>query len=188
MWLWRELYCLDCMEIRQDYFTLFNLPVAYSIDQSQLDVNYQTLQKTTHPDRFRQASDQEYRMAVQYSAYVNQAYEILKHPLSRAIYLLELQGETLDSEMHLAQDQEFLLQQIEWRDELESIDEKSNNKQADLTQFKLNVENALLECDKNLMDDFKIMDFNKAKGHIFKMQFLSKLKQQVNSLLAQRIH
>jgi molecular chaperone HscB len=75
-----------------DYFTLFGLPVSYTLSQEQLAVRYQDLQRQYHPDKFASASAAEQLASVQQSATINQAWQTLRHPLTRAEYLLSLHG------------------------------------------------------------------------------------------------
>ena len=63
-----------------------------ALDATLLGEHFRRLQQELHPDRFAGASDHEQRVAVQYSGLVNQAYTTLRHPLPRALYLLQLRG------------------------------------------------------------------------------------------------
>ena len=79
-------------DLQKNYFQLFDLPVDFQLDQAQLGERYRQLQKELHPDRYASASAHEQRLAVQYSALINEAYASLRKPLPRALYLLELAG------------------------------------------------------------------------------------------------
>ena len=92
-----------------DYFTLFGLPVGYHVDTQALAARFQDLQRQNHPDRFASASDAEQLVAVQRSANINQAWQTLRHPLTRAEYLLSLHGFDLSSEQHTVRDSAFLM-------------------------------------------------------------------------------
>jgi molecular chaperone HscB len=73
-----------------DYFTLFGLPAQYQIDIQALTSRFQDLQRQYHPDKF--ASGLSRTAAVQQSATINQAWQTLRNPLTRAEYLLSLHG------------------------------------------------------------------------------------------------
>lgn len=75
-----------------DYFTLFGLPASYTLSLEQLAVRYQDLQRQYHPDKFASAPTALVFAAVQHSATINQAWQTLRHPLTRAEYLLSLHG------------------------------------------------------------------------------------------------
>ncbi|MGG5840006.1 Fe-S protein assembly co-chaperone HscB, partial [Huaxiibacter chinensis] len=70
-----------------DYFTLFGLPAQYSVDLPALTVRFQDLQRQYHPDKFASGTPSEQLAAVSQSATINQAWQTLRNPLSRAEYL-----------------------------------------------------------------------------------------------------
>ncbi len=118
------------MEQRSDYFALFALQPSFAVDTAALAVTYRQLAKDVHPDRFASASDAEQRHAVERAAELNDAYQTLKSPTQRALYLLRQQADL--PEETTIQDGEFLLQQMEWREQLEELQE-----QADLSALEL---------------------------------------------------
>lgn len=90
-----------------DYFTLFGLPAQYLLDVQALATRFQDLQRQFHPDRFASRPQAEQLAAVQQSATINQAWQTLRNPLSRAEYLLSLHGFDLASEQHTVRDTAF---------------------------------------------------------------------------------
>jgi molecular chaperone HscB len=109
-----------------NYFELFNIPVSFDVDLSVLPQTYQQLQRLTHPDKFASGSEQEKLVAIQKNAQVNDAYSVLKSPLARAEYLLSLRGIDLQHEQQTINDTAFLMQQMEWREELAEIAEQTD--------------------------------------------------------------
>lgn len=78
-----------------DYFKLFDLPRGFDVDQQALETKYFLLQREAHPDRYAKSDAGEKAGATDKAAEINTAYDTLKHPLSRAKHLLELQGKSL---------------------------------------------------------------------------------------------
>ncbi len=111
----------------QNFFTLLNLPEAFVVDLKKLDQHYQAIQKEIHPDRFASLNDETKMESVKKTAQVNDAYQTLKSPIRRAEYLLHLYGFDINDEKYTAVPQDFLLQQMEWREELET---HTKNKEA----------------------------------------------------------
>ncbi len=74
-----------------------------------------------HPDRFAGASDAEKRVAMQWSASINEAYRVLRDPLKRAQYLCDLAGFQTENLSNASMDMDFLMQQMQWREDLERI-------------------------------------------------------------------
>ncbi len=108
-------------DFKQNYFELFGLSPAFAIDSEQLAVNYRQLQRDLHPDRYASAAAHERRLAIQYSAFVNEANTTLKSPLKRAEYLLQLAGMSREEISAQKVDGGFLIEQMELREKLESL-------------------------------------------------------------------
>lgn len=105
-------------DFSQDHFTLFDLPQHFALDEEALTQAWRQLQAAVHPDRFVNASPAEKRLAMQWSTQVNTAYRTLKDPQLRAAYLCELRGVPVDAESNTAMPTEFLVQQLQWREQL----------------------------------------------------------------------
>lgn len=75
-----------------DYFGLFQLPRGYDIDPAELEDRFLSLSRNVHPDFFNTQPQQVQHLAVRLSAQVNGAYRVLRSPVLRAEYLLELTG------------------------------------------------------------------------------------------------
>jgi molecular chaperone HscB len=62
---------------------------------------------------------------MQWSVRINEAYQRLRDPLKRAAYLCELGGAAVNAENNTAMPAAFLMQQMEWREELEDASDLS---------------------------------------------------------------
>ena len=103
------------MDSSTDYFTIFDLPVGFDIDNALLKARYLSLQKKLHPDRVARQSALQQRLALQSTALINQAFSVLSSSVQRAGYLLERAGlETTAEQTHT--DVEFLTTQMELRE------------------------------------------------------------------------
>ena len=118
---------MELVNLTSNYFELFGLSIAFDLDQEALSKQYRLLQNAVHPDKFANASDYEQRLSMQQSARINEAYQILKQPLSRAQYLLEVKGVALNNDSEAQMDPDFLMQQMELR---EKIDAARSNQDA----------------------------------------------------------
>ena len=104
------------LDFSRNYFELFGLAVGFAIDRDLLAERYRALQAAVHPDRFASAPDQERRLSMQASTRVNEAFQTLKDPLRRALYLLTLFPDP--GPQAVAQDTAFLMEQMELRETL----------------------------------------------------------------------
>ena len=112
------------MKLSDDDFTLFGLPPQQALDRADLDARRRDLQSRVHPDRFAAEGASAQRLAMQWAVRVNEAYQRLKDPLSRAAYLCQLRGVPIDAERNTAMPAAFLMQQMEWR---EALDDAAGN-------------------------------------------------------------
>lgn len=101
-----------------DYFALLNLPRQQGLNSDELDQRFRSLQALVHPDRYMQAGDAQRRLAMQWATRVNEAYQVLKPPGKRALYLLTLLGFDPQVESNTAMPTAFLMQQMELREEV----------------------------------------------------------------------
>ena len=106
--------------LTSDDFTLFGLPARQALDRALLDGRRRELQAHVHPDRFAADGAVAQRVAMQWAVRVNEAWQRLKDPLTRAAYLCELRGVRIDAERNTAMPPEFLMQQMQWREALEA--------------------------------------------------------------------
>ncbi len=175
------------LDFSKNYFELFGLPVNYVIDRKELSERYRDLQRAVHPDKFAAGSDQERRLSMQGSTMINEAFQTLKDPMLRAKYLLALHGSEMSAGSQSTQDMEFLMEQMELREELADAKGK-------LDPF-ATVSNILSDIDeriKVLVDKLTIQFDSATPEHleqahdiVLKMQFLQKLRQDAESLEAE---
>ena len=109
--------------LHKNYFELFGLRPQFAIDLMALRESYRGLQKAVHPDKFAADTSQAQRLALQYTAYANQAFQALTDPIARGFYLLDLMGHSCQPESATIQDGMFLMRQMELRERMEVADE-----------------------------------------------------------------
>src|SRR5258705_7356716 len=108
------------VNLNQNHFELFGLPARFGIDAAALEARYHELQREVHPDRFAAAPEAERRVSMQLATRVNEAYQTLKSPLRRAVYILQLRGVDPKFETNTAMPAEFLMEQMGWRERIEA--------------------------------------------------------------------
>ncbi len=160
------------MDFNQNYFQIFQLPETFELDKAELSSRYLELQKRVHPDKFVDASDREKRLSMQWTTQINEAYATLGSPLSRAIYLLQLQGIEIADNPVL--EPSFLMDQIELREELEEIETADGSLEV-LDQFKSKLKILLNSQQQAFAGLFGQRAFDQAEQLVYKMQFMNKL-------------
>jgi len=169
---------------KQNYFEIFSQPVSTDLDLNFLKQKNRELQQQVHPDRFANGSDAEKLKAVQKTSLINEAFEVLKSPVSRLQYMLSIKGVDMDAESDTAMDGGFLMEQMELRedianvrslkapfDALDAMTSDLKNKSADLiAEFKTVYENDGLDVGREI---------------VRKLQFLNKAQKEINEITEQ---
>jgi molecular chaperone HscB len=107
------------VNLQSNDFELFGLAPRFGQDRTAIDTRWKDLQREAHPDKFTLQGAAAQRVAMQWSVRINEAYQRLKDPLRRAAYLCELNGAPVNAENNTAMAADFLLQQMQWREQLE---------------------------------------------------------------------
>lgn len=163
------------------YFELFDIPVSYDIDLAHVNQRYLELQRAAHPDRHSGGSERDKLLAVQKTAEINDALHTLKHPVKRAEYMLAELGVEIRGEQQTLQDPEFLMQQMELREELEDI-KGSADPDAAIANIETHIKQLNQQYSAQLRDMLASSDEQQWQGaadNVRKLKFVYKLKDEV---------
>jgi molecular chaperone HscB len=161
-----------------NHFELFGLPSQFQLDGSLLSSQFRELQKRFHPDNFATASERDRLMAVQKAAQINDAYQVLKHPISRAEYILAENGTEMRGEQQTMQDPMFLMEQMELREELEDIADSSDPESA-LFDFDSKVSKMYKQHLASVEQELDQGLWAEAADRVRKLKFIAKLKNEI---------
>jgi len=197
MWLWREFYRLatdasqSCFTsqvrttlimqtpLENNFFDLFGIGRSYSLNRHLLRDRFRELQKKFHPDNFASASEHERRLSAQYAALINEAYTTLSDPMQRGKYMLSLHGINIDEEHDTRMDPEFLMQQIELREELDAA--RSSSLDA-LNHLSDKVESDFagrMAQVGEILDGADGSELDKARHLLRELQFLHRMRNEI---------
>lgn len=166
--------------VARNHFSLFNLPVRFALDLNALEAAWRAVQTAVHPDRFASGTDAQRLLALQYSTQINEAHQTLKDPVRRATYLCHLNGVEIDAERNTAMPEDFLVQQMEWRESLD--DAVAARDLRGLSRLEQEVNNAIAEGELligHLLDRAE-PDTLRAAEEVRRMMFLTRFKSQVH--------
>ena len=167
-------------DLSRDYFALFGLAADFELDKAALAERYRELQRNVHPDRFANAGDAERRLSMQMAARVNEGYRVLKDPLMRARYLLELAGLPVDDSQS-SLDGQFLMQQMELRERLDAARRATDAEQRlqALAKDLALAEQGLIDELAGLFADGSPDALTKAREASRKLQFYRRLAEEL---------
>lgn len=164
----------------QNHFDLFHLPQRFSIDSAALDKAYHEVQNRVHPDKFAHAGDAEKRVAMQWATRANEAYQTLRNPFRRAAYLCELNGIDLQIESNTAMPSAFLMQQMEWREELDEV--KATKNLDTLERLEAEVRAARKTQIDRIGELLDANNFAEAGKGVRQLMFLEKFEEEVANM------
>jgi molecular chaperone HscB len=164
------------MSLTANHFEVFDLPVSFDIDTELLAQCYRDLQRAVHPDKYANAPERDRRLAMQKATQINEAFQTLKKPLTRGLYLLQLQGINTNDN-NVAMDGEFLMEQMELHEELAGIKQQSNPLDA-LSAFLNRIEQHQQNLTDTLSRQFAQKDYQSAHDNVKKCQFFIRLHEE----------
>ncbi|MBS0511760.1 MAG: Fe-S protein assembly co-chaperone HscB [Proteobacteria bacterium] len=166
----------------QDYFTLFGLPRQYALDEGALEAAWHELQSQVHPDRYAHLPDVDKRRSMQWATRVNEGFRILKKPLARAQYLLELAGVDTALETNTVMSPEFLMEQMEWREAVEEARAAGEVDELEQLHHRLQTHAREVRSDLALQLD-EAHDYTAAADTVRRLMFIDKLQQEIDEAL-----
>ena len=166
----------------QNYFELFDLETSFFISDTNLKDSYRREIARFHPDKYASKSDSEKLQALQNTSLLNTAFESIKSPLNRASYLLKLDGVDPFDEKDTAMAHDFLISQIELREELELIESKTDSDQ--LEGFIERIESRVQSKIESISDAFKDnRDILEIKKDVRELKFYEQLVKEASKLM-----
>jgi molecular chaperone HscB len=126
---------------RLDHFALFDLPRKLWIEMAGLEQKFLQLSWKLHPDNFVNAPVEEQERSLKRSSEVNDAYRILRDPVARVEYLLEIEGARKEGEHKQQAPPELLEEVFELNESLDELREAKENG-GDLAALKSRLESA----------------------------------------------
>ncbi len=132
-----------------DHFSLFGLPRKLWIEMSALEKKFLELSWKLHPDKFVNAGAAEQELSLKTSSELNDAYRVLRDPVARVEYLLELEGMRKEGEHKQQAPPELLEEVFELNESLDELREVKASG-GDLRSLKHRLESAEKTFQKKL--------------------------------------
>jgi molecular chaperone HscB len=170
------------LNLQDDFFTLFKLPRTFMLDKKQLAQAYLTLQTQYHPDRAAHLTLSEQQPYLAMATHINAGYRTLKNALSRARYLLQLSGVDAEEETNTAMPTEFLIDQMQWRENI--ITAKQSSDIVALEAIQQTLYQNMMQLEKMLEATLDHQaDLSQAALLVRKYRFYEKLDEDINNTI-----
>ena len=141
-----------------DHFLLFGLPRKLCVGAPPLEKKFLELSWKLHPDKFVNAGAAEQELSLKRSSELNDAYRVLRDPVARVEYLLEIEGMRKEGQQKQQAPPELLEEAFELNESLDEL-RVARTSGGDLASLKARLQSAeknfqekLGEVDAQLQD------------------------------------
>ena len=163
-----------------NYFELYEIPVSFLPDKTQVKQKFYELSRKHHPDFYTQENEDEKSEALEKSSQVNKAYKIFKNPDETIKYVLQQKG-LLEEEEKYQLPTDFLMEMLELNEQL--TDAKMEEDASALAGIKetikkeerkiyLPVKSIIEGFEENKTTDSELL---KVKEYYFKKKYLNRI-------------
>ena len=154
-----------------DHFSRLGLEPTFDLDKDELDRRYFEMQRVLHPDRFATKAPSEKALSQQQATSLNESYETLKDPLSRADYMIGLEGggaaEGSEHDGQLLQESLEMREALAEAETMEAIDALARRAAGDIE-----------DCLAELSARFAAVDLEGARRQAVRLKYLRKLAEE----------
>jgi molecular chaperone HscB len=154
-----------------NHFEKFSLSPDFNLGDDILENKYLQLQKQFHPDNLVNQSKESQEHAALDSIAINEAYKILRNPVSRAIYLLKLKGINIDEDnCEVKPDGETLMLILELKEKLFGSEDAN-----EALKIKDYATSEIKKIIFEVAEIFKKEDYKNAAQKLIKVKYLDKI-------------
>ena len=147
---------------------------GYDVDVAALEKTYFQLQRQLHPDSFATKTPREKTLSQQQATSLNDAYETLKDPLERAVYLAHLLGlDVLKEGCNALTDPVILMEAMEMREALAEAESAE-----DVSGVTKRAQGEIEDCQVELAQAFEAADMDRVATLITRLKYLRKLADE----------
>lgn len=168
------------IDLSQHFYDVFGLPVQYQVDSTALSSRFRELQAQAHPDKFVNGTDEERRLAVQTTGFLNEAYDTLTNPRLRGRYLLELNGVEF-TDQDTTTDPAYLMEQMEIRESIEEAEEAPDPFE-ELERLNKIIKARQQSVENDFQTSYDQGDFEGAKEAVLKMRFCERIFSEIQRI------
>jgi molecular chaperone HscB len=173
-----EPFCPSCKAVQApgqaDHFQRLGVERGFDVDVSAIEKTYFQMQRLLHPDRFATRTAKEKTLSQQQATSLNDAYETLKDPLERAVYLARLMGlNVLKEGCNALTDPVILMEAMEMREALAEAETAE-----DVGDVTKRAQGEITDCEAELSLAFKSGDLDAVGTLITRLKYLRKLADE----------
>ncbi len=169
----------------QDFFAFLDLPRNLAIDPKELEKKFYALSRQLHPDMHSRRSQAEREQAEESTAILNDAYRALRDPVTRAEYLLKLEGFDIGEQTTKDVPPELLEEVFELNMALEELRGGDADALPQLAAARERFENMRGEIDSEMQRTFAKWDASRGREALQSLRGLLNRRRYITNLIAQ---
>lgn len=167
-----------------NYFEHFGIQMSFLIDEGDLKKRYLAMSRKLHPDFYTLDDHITQEIILEKSSLNNEAYKVLKNPMSRMKYILELTG-NLEAEGEQSIPQDFLMEMMEINESLMEFSMDPNPEDETRMREEIaSIEEGLKADVEPVIKEFETdpdsTDLTIVKDFYFKSKYLLRLKENLD--------
>ena len=181
-------FCANCKALQAsapDYFEFFEIPRKLTVDAKDLETRFYALSRQLHPDLFSRRSAREREYSLEATAILNDAYRTLRDPISRALYMLRLEGFDVGEQGTKDVPPELLEEVFELNMALEELRAGDESVAPQLVEARQRFEEMRDEVDRRLGDEFAAWDTSRGRDTLAAIRALLNRRKYITNLIAQ---
>ncbi|NNF34834.1 MAG: Fe-S protein assembly co-chaperone HscB [Saprospiraceae bacterium] len=167
-----------------NYFEHFGIPMSFLIDEGELKKKYLAMSRQLHPDFYTLEDHITQEIILEKSSLNNEAYKVLKDPMSRMKYILELTGH-LEAEGEQSIPQDFLMEMMDINESLMELSMDPNPEgEMRIREEIASIEDGLKADVEPIFKEYETApdstDLTIVKEFYFKSKYLLRLKENLD--------
>lgn len=159
-------------------FALLGTEPSFDVDLADLEARFRNRQRALHPDLYTLKPENEQELSASASAAVNRAYQVLKNPMARLRYILELEGNSALSESAGSSgsisDPMFLSEIMDLRDDIENC-----SSHADMAEFRKHNQKQIQSSIGIIKELYLARDIDALASEAVKLQYYTKIGDEI---------
>jgi molecular chaperone HscB len=165
------------------YFEFLDLPRNLDLDAKDLEKRFYALSRQLHPDLHSRKSPAEREQAEESTAVLNDAYRTLRDPVTRAEYLLKLEGFDVGEQSTKDVPPELLEEVFELNMAIEEFDQGAEADVDQLESARQRFEGMRMELDAELQQAFGKWDATHNRESLTAVRGLLNRRKYITNLI-----
>lgn len=178
-------YCNSLQKPRMDYYRFLGLERRLNLDEEDLKKRFYDLSRLLHPDRYTRKPATERQYSLEATAILNDAYRVLRDPVTRAEYVLKQSGFEGREPRSKNVDPDLLEEVFELNMVLDELRGGDESARPQLQEARGKFVAMRGDLDREMTELFERYDANPDRGILAEIRNLLDRRRYVHNLISQ---